>query len=105
MYDRSELRILQEFRILQREKNFLMERAGFLPVLPIGVIGSCATDVYEPRQIREEATVSRPLWVPQGGLIALIGRAGRKSVFYVIILISACNSGSSLHIRQSTLRS
>ena len=104
MHDRSELRILQEFRILQREKNFLMERAGFLPVLPIGVIGSCATDVYEPRQIREEATVSRPLWVPQGGLIALIGRAGRKSVFHVTLIL-ACNSSPSVHIKQATLRS
>ncbi len=25
------------------------ERAGFLPALPIGVIGSCAADVCEPR--------------------------------------------------------
>jgi hypothetical protein len=56
-----------------------VERAGFLPVLPIGVIGSCAADVSEPRQVREEATVRRPLWVPQGNLIALIGRSGRKS--------------------------
>ena len=41
-----------------------MEQAGFLPVLPIGVIGSYATDVCEPRQVCEEATVSGPLWVP-----------------------------------------
>jgi len=26
-----------------------MEQAGFLPVLSLGVIGSCAADVYEPR--------------------------------------------------------
>ena len=81
-----------------------MEQAGFLPVLPIGVIGSCATDVYEPRQVREEATVSEPLWVPQGGLITLIGRAGRKSVFHVTLIL-ACNSSPSVHIRQATLRS
>jgi hypothetical protein len=60
-----------------------MEQAGFLPALPIGAIGSCAADVYEPRQVREEATVNGPLWVPQGSLIALIGRAGRKSVFSI----------------------
>jgi len=39
------------------------QQAGFLPVLPIGVIGSCAADVYESRQVREEATVNGPLWV------------------------------------------
>jgi len=40
-----------------------VEQTGFLPVLSIGVIGSCAADVCEPRQVREEATVSGPLWV------------------------------------------
>jgi predicted nucleic acid binding AN1-type Zn finger protein len=30
--------------------------------------GSCAADVCEPRQIRNEAAVSRPLWVTQGSL-------------------------------------
>jgi hypothetical protein len=38
-------------------------RADFLPVLSVGVIGSCAADVHEPRQVREEATVNGPLWV------------------------------------------
>ncbi len=46
------------------EKANRMEQAGFRPVLPIGVIGSYAADVCEPRQVREEATVSGPLWVP-----------------------------------------
>lgn len=64
-----------------------MEQAGFRPVLPIGVIGSCAADVCEPRQVREEATVSGPLWVPQGCLIALIGRTGRKPVFSRISML------------------
>jgi len=32
-----------------REGIIRTEQAGFLPVLPIGVIGSCAADVYEPR--------------------------------------------------------
>jgi len=44
-------------------KKGRVEQTGFLPVLSIGVIGSCAADVYEPRQVREEATVSGPLWV------------------------------------------
>ena len=60
-----------------------VERAGFLPVLSVGVIGSCAADVCEPRQVREEATVNGPLWVTWGRLITLTGRTGRKSVFYV----------------------
>jgi len=41
-----------------------VRQAGFLLVLSVGVIGSCAADVYEPRQAREGATVSGPLWVP-----------------------------------------
>ena len=48
-------------QVFRREKP---GQAGFLPVLPIGVIGSCAADVCEPRQVREEATVNGPLWVP-----------------------------------------
>jgi len=71
-----------------REGIIRTEQAGFLPVLPIGVIGSCAADVYEPRQVREEATVNGPLWVPQGSLIAPIGRAGRKPVFAVTAFLS-----------------
>jgi len=62
--------------------------ADFLPVLSVGVIGSCAADVYEPRQGREDATVNGPLWVPQGCLITLTGRTGRKSVFSVIFFLS-----------------
>lgn len=60
-----------------------MERAGFLPVLPVGVIGSRTAIVYEPRQVREEATVNGPLWVLRGRLITPIGRTGRKSAFRV----------------------
>jgi len=33
-------------KVFRREE---LEQAGFLPVLPIGVIGSCAADVCEPR--------------------------------------------------------
>ncbi|GCE46550.1 hypothetical protein KTH_14190 [Thermosporothrix hazakensis] len=51
-----------------------MGQAGFLPCLSVCVIGSCAADVREPRQVREEATVSGPLWVSQGSLITLTGR-------------------------------
>jgi hypothetical protein len=40
-----------------------VEPTGFLPVLSVGVIGSYAADVCEPRQVREEATVNGPLWV------------------------------------------
>jgi len=39
-------------------------QTGFLPALSVGVIGSCAADVCEPRQIFAEATVNGPLWVP-----------------------------------------
>jgi len=42
----------------------LKEQADFRPALPIGVTGSYAADVCEPRQVCEEATVSVPLWVP-----------------------------------------
>ena len=31
--------------------------------------GSCAMEDHEPRQIREEAAVSDPFHVPQGGLV------------------------------------
>jgi len=38
------------FWVLQvSDAEMLAEQAGFLPVLPIGVIGSYATDVCEPR--------------------------------------------------------
>ena len=38
------------FWILQAgNSEMLAEQAGFLPVLPIGVIGSYAADVCEPR--------------------------------------------------------
>ena len=30
--------------------------------------GSCAAEACEPRQVREEAAVSNPFWVPQGSL-------------------------------------
>ena len=30
--------------------------------------GSCAAEIHEPRQVRKEAAVSGPLWVPQGFL-------------------------------------
>ena len=30
--------------------------------------GSCAAEIHKPRQVREEAAVSGPLWVPQGFL-------------------------------------
>ena len=42
------------------------QRAGwtdFHPVLSVGVPGSCAADVCEPRQDREGATVNGPPWV------------------------------------------
>ncbi len=45
-------------------------------VLSVGVTGSCAADAYEPRQDLTEATVSGPLWVTQGRLVALTGRTG-----------------------------
>jgi hypothetical protein len=45
-------------------EGYVAGRADFLPVLSVGVIGSCAADVHEPRQVREEATVNGPLWVP-----------------------------------------
>ena len=32
-------------------------------------IGSYATEIHEPRQVRKEATVSEPFHVPQGRLI------------------------------------
>jgi len=38
-------------------------------------VGSCAAENCEPRQVREEATVSSPLRVPQGSL-AGAGRFG-----------------------------
>jgi len=31
-------------------------------------VGSCAAKNYEPRQVREEAAVSKNLWVPQTNL-------------------------------------
>ena len=34
------------------------------------LVGSCAAEHCKPRQGREEATVSRPFWVPQGRLIS-----------------------------------
>lgn len=40
-----------------------MRWTDFHPVLSVGVIGSCAAEVCEPRQVREEATVNGPLWV------------------------------------------
>jgi len=55
----------------------------FLPVLSVGVIGSRTAIVYEPRQVREAATVNGPLWVLRGCLITPSGRTGRKSVFFV----------------------
>lgn len=39
------------------------EQTDVRPALPIGVTGSYAADVCEPRQVCEEATVSVPLWV------------------------------------------
>ncbi len=70
----------RRFRLASHDS---FKRTGrFSPVLPIGVIGSCAADVSEPRQVCEEATVRRPLWVPQGSLIALIGRTGRKAALF-----------------------
>ena len=60
-----------------------MGQADFLRVLSVGVIGACAADVYESRQVREEAAISGPLWVTQGYPIALTGRTGRKSVFSI----------------------
>ncbi|GHO42643.1 hypothetical protein KSX_08060 [Ktedonospora formicarum] len=44
-------------------KTTLTGRTDFLPVLSVGVIGACAADVYESRQVREEAAVSGPPWV------------------------------------------
>ena len=32
------------------------------------MVGSCAAESYEPRQVREEAAVSSHLWVLQGYL-------------------------------------
>lgn len=43
---------------------FEWDWTDFLPVLSVGTVGSCAADVHEPRQVREEAAVNGPLWVP-----------------------------------------
>ena len=67
---------------------------GFLPVLSISATGSCAADVYEPRQVCEEATVNGPLWVSQGSLVALTGRSGGKSVFHVCATLFRSGGGS-----------
>ncbi len=53
-----------------------MSLAGSNPALSVSIvcvrllIGSCAAEACEPRQGREEATVSRAFWVPQGCLVS-----------------------------------
>jgi len=49
--------------------------------------GSCATEIYEPRQVREEATVSKHFRVPQGYLV----RAGCTG--------AVCNGVSRVGVR------
>ena len=46
----------------------------------VTMIGSCATEIHEPRQVRKEAAVSEPFRVPQGCLIGAncLGYACRR---------------------------
>jgi hypothetical protein len=42
--------------------------------------GPCATESCEPRQVRKDATVSRPVWVPQDHLAPLSWRARHRFI-------------------------
>jgi len=54
---------------------------GDCPGQVVLMIGSCATEIHEPRQVRKEATVSEPFRVPQGCLVGANypGNAGRRA--------------------------
>ena len=51
---------------LNSSRRFIVVRFELIQVAL--KVGSCAAKNYKPRQVREEAAVSKNLWVPQGNL-------------------------------------
>ena len=62
-------------------RNFIICGCGCFQGRTTVAIGSCAIGIHEPRQVRKEATVSGPSYVPQERLVAAVVRPCKQNNF------------------------